>query len=126
MSDIKIPPGYQQLMPYLIIKNAGGFSIFTQKVFDAIEINRHMRDNSIIMHAEVRIGDCTIMFADATGAFKPQTSGMFIYVANADETYKKALSEGARSVQEPSDQQYGRSCGVTDPFDNVWWITSVK
>ena len=50
---------------------------------------------------------------------------MFVYVEDADETYKKAVENGAETVMPPDDQPYGRSCGVTDPFGNVWWITSI-
>jgi dihydrofolate reductase len=58
--------------------------------------------------------------------FNIQTSGLFVYVANADETYNKAIEAGASVKTVLSDQQYGRSGGVIDPFGNTWWITSVK
>jgi PhnB protein len=122
----KIPANYQTVMPYLIIPDASGFIIFTQKTFDAIETHRTMRDETIIMHAEIMIGECSIMFADSTEKFEPRPAGMFIYVNNADETYKKALDAGATSIQQPSDQPYGRSCGVLDAFGNTWWITSIN
>ena len=121
----KIPPNYQTIMPYLIIPDASGFITFTQKVFNAIETHKTMRDEKIIMHGEIMIDDCTIMFADCTEMFKPRTAGMFLYVINADETYKKALELGATSIQKPSDQPYGRSCGILDAFGNTWWITSL-
>lgn len=125
MKDLKIPKGYQRVMPYLIVKNAANFFTFVKKVFNAEEKMREMRDENLIMHAEINIGGSTIMFADSTEEFKPRTAGFFIYVENSDETYNKAISEGAVSIREPSDQPYGRSGGVTDPFGNVWWITSV-
>ena len=125
MSNPKIPEGYQQVMPYLIVENATDFIDFMQKVFGATEKMKVMRTGTLIMHGELVVGNCTVMFADATDEFKSQPAGMFIYVENADSTFKKALSEGATVLMEPADQEYGRSCGVTDPFDNVWWITSV-
>ncbi len=53
-------------------------------------------------------------------------AGMFIYVDDADTAYQKALTAGATTVegQEPSDKEYGRACGIKDPFGNTWWITS--
>ncbi len=39
---------------------------------------------------------------------------------------KKAIEEGAITVTELSDQNYGRTGGVSDPLGNSWWITSVK
>jgi PhnB protein len=113
-------------MPYLIIKNATAFFNFTQKVFEASEKIKIMRDGTHIRHAELQIGESTIMFADSNEEFKPQTAGLFVYVHDADETYNKALEEGATSVMAMCNQDYGRSGGVTDPFGNVWWITGVK
>ena len=124
MEKLTIPEGYQRVMPYLIVQNAPDFIKFMQAVFNATEKFRTMRDETRIAHAELQIGESTIMFADSTDDFRPQTAGMFVYVPNADETYKKALAEGATSIMEMSDQSYGRSGGVADPFGNVWWITS--
>ena len=125
---MKIPKEYQTVMPYLIVKGAKNFIDFTQKVFKAKENRkmRSMRDEKNIMHSEIKIGYSTIMFADSTEKFEPRTAGLFIYVENADETFKKALAEGATTIMELSDQEYGRTCGINDPFGNVWWITSVK
>lgn len=125
---MKIPKGYQTVMPYLIVNGAANFIDFTKKVFNAIENEKmkSMRDEKTIQHSEITIGDSTIMFADSTEKYEPRTAGLFIYVENADETYKKALDEGAITIMELSDQDYGRTCGVNDPFGNAWWITSVK
>jgi len=123
--DPQIPAHYQTVMPYLIIKDAAKFIDFTKEVFDALLVNNTMRNKDIIMHAEVIIGESTIMFADATEKFKPQAAGLFVYVANADETYVKALECGGRIITNLSDHPYGRCGGITDPFGNSWWITSV-
>ena len=125
MENVSIPAGYQRVMPYLIIKNAQAFFDFMQTVFGATEKMKIMRDENHIMHAELQIGESTIMFADSTEEFKVQNAGLFMYVQNADETYNKALAEGSTSVMAMSNQDYGRSGGVTDPYGNVWWITSV-
>ncbi len=125
MDNVQIPQGYQQVMPYLIINGAPKFIAFMEKVFDAKETMRHMRDDAHIMHGELKIGECTIMFADCTDQYGVQQAGLFIYVQDADKTYQAALEAGAVSVQEVSDQSYGRSGGVKDPVGNVWWITSV-
>lgn len=121
----QIPETHQTVMPYLILDNAGKFYKFLKNVFDAKEIHRKMRDEYSIMHAEMMIGNSTIMFADATEQWQTQPAGLFIYVSDADEYYHRALAENATSIMPPSTQTYGRSCGVTDPFGNVWWITSM-
>jgi PhnB protein len=123
---MKIPENYQTVMPYLIVDGAEDFLKFAQRVFGAGQLSKLLReDGKGIMHAEIRIGDSTIMFADATDQFEPCTAGLFIYVESADETYEKALAAGANPVMDLSDRSYGRACGVIDPFGNTWWITSV-
>lgn len=126
MKTVNIPEGYQQIMPYLIVENAAAFISFTQKVFDANEKFKTMRDEHTIMHAEISIGESVIMMADATDQFKQQNAGLFIYVDNCDAIFKKALDNGATTVMAPADQSYGRSGGVKDAFGNTWWITSVQ
>lgn len=125
MQNLNIPEGYQTVMPYIIVKDATGFLNFVQKIFGATEKMKHMGDTHI-RHAEVKIGDSTIMFADSTEQWKPVTAGLYIHVPNADEAYRAALNEGAVSLMEPSDQSYGRSGGFKDPFGNVWWVTSAQ
>ena len=124
---MKIPDTHQMIMPYLIVDGAEKFLQFTQKVFNARETFKMMReDGKKIMHAEIQIGGSTIMFADTPDNAKPQTAGLFIYAENVDGTYEKAINQGGTTLREPSDQDYGRTCGVTDPFGNIWWITSFK
>ncbi|MFB9843746.1 VOC family protein [Mucilaginibacter ginsenosidivorans] len=125
MKDVKIPEGYQQIMPYLIVENAAEFFSFMKSVFGAREKYKNMRTETLIRHAELKIGDSVIMFADATEDFNPQNAGMFVYVDDCDKVYEKALSHGALTVMPPADQEYGRSAGISDPFGNTWWITSL-
>lgn len=124
--NIKIPENYQTIMPYLILNNAEQFIAFVQKVFDATETYRAMRDEQTIMHAEIMIGGSTIMFADSTEKFAVRNAGMFIYVDDADKTFKKAIDAGATVVMEVANQSYGRSGGIQDPYGNIWWVTSVN
>lgn len=111
-------------MPYLIIHNASGFIDFTKEVFAATEVSRHMREEGIVMHAELRMGESIVMLAEATEQYPASPAGMFIYVADADATFKKAVEAGATVIMPLADQPYGRTCGVTDPFGNTWWITT--
>ncbi|RYF96547.1 MAG: VOC family protein [Chitinophagaceae bacterium] len=124
---MKIPQQYTGLMPYLIVKNSVEFMTFMQTVFNAEEQMKVLDEHGSIMHGELKIQDSVLMFAEAGEQFPVMNAGMFIYVDNADETYQKAIRAGATTVpgQEPSNKEYGRACGVTDPFGNTWWITSV-
>jgi len=122
----KIPENYQAVMPYLIVKNAAQFISFMQTVFNATETYKAMRDEHTIMHAEIMIDGSTIMLADSTDVYGVRNAGMFIYVDDADETFKRAIDNGASVVNEMADQSYGRSGGIKDPFGNTWWVTSIS
>lgn len=114
-------------MPYLILKGAIKFIDFAMEVFNAeLNLSKMREDNETLMHAELNISGSTIMLCDATFDWKAATGNLFIYVDNADETYHKAIKAGAKSVLELKDESYGRTCGICDPFGNVWWITSLK
>ncbi|WP_345953564.1 VOC family protein [Mucilaginibacter sp. PAMB04168] len=125
MQELNIPEGYQRVMPYLIVKDAARFFTFMQTVFGATEKLKVMRNETTIMHAELQVGTSTIMFTDATEDYPVQNAGLFIYVADCDTTYQKALANGASSIMEPANQDYGRSAGVLDAFGNTWWISQV-
>lgn len=124
---MNLPSGHQTIMPYLILKGASRFIDFCKKVFDAKDSNQQvLRDDGTVMHAEIILNGSTVMVTDETKDWSQQNANLFVYVPDADETYQKALDNGATSLMGLSDQDYGRTCGVTDPFGNIWWITSVK
>mgnify|MGYP000897542507 CR=1 FL=1 len=120
-----IPTQYQTVIPYLLVSNGLDFLDFMQNLFNAEIVSKQMHNEKTLMHAELKIGNATIMCGEASGEWEPLTASLFIYVNNADFSYAKALELGCTSVMELSDQPYGRTCGVKDVFGNVWWITSI-
>ena len=122
---MELPKGHQTLMPYFIVDSAEKFRDFIKSVFNATITYEDTAPDGTIGHCEARIGDSTVMFGGSGGPWTPRTSDLFIYVTDADEVYKRALDNGATTVLAPADKDYGRSCGITDPFGNIWWITSI-
>jgi len=118
---MKIPAQYLPVMPYLIIKDAKAFKIFMTDVFGATEQLLVPRDEHLIMHGELRIGDAVIMFADATEVYKERPAGMFIYVESVNDVYNKAISKGAKSQMVPQKMEYGYTAGFEDEWGNQWW-----
>lgn len=106
--------------PYVLVNNAESFISFMRNVFGASEI-RKVEDGGKILHAEIELGGSIIMLAD-NAEFDTQTCGFNINVENVDETYNKAIENGAEIVLEPEDRVYGRSAGVRDPFGNLIFI----
>src|SRR5690606_3796682 len=111
-------------MPYLILQDMKGFLKFTKEVFGAEEKVKRTGDNGRIIHAEIIIGDSTIMGGESNEKWDPQPAGLFVNVDSADVTFQTALDAGATTVMELSDQDYGRTAGVKDRNGITWWITS--
>ncbi|MET0242094.1 MAG: VOC family protein [Flavitalea sp.] len=126
MDKVKFPQGYQQVMPYLILKDAGTFLTFMQKTFGATEKMKHLREDGTIMHGEIFVGDSVFMFSQATPQYGETPGSFFIYVHDADKSFADAIANGATKVMDVGDQDYGRSGGVMDTNGNTWWVTSVK
>lgn len=126
MHDLTIPAGHQPLMPYLILRDAARFKHFVEQTFGARESALYHREDKTIMHAEVQIGGCTVMFAESSNPWPPQTAGLYLYVPNVDETFQNAIANGARVVMPVEQKDYGQSGGVQDPCGNVWWLTQIS
>lgn len=121
-----IPDGFHSVNSYLVVDGADKFIDFLKQAFGAEEIERLSRPDGKIAHAEVRIGDSIIMLGEAGGdEWKPTSAAIYLYVNDADATYKSALEAGAVSLMEPVDQFYGdRNANVKDPFGNLWFIAT--
>lgn len=101
------------------------FIDFVEKAFGAQVIERHQSDEGFVYHSKVRIGDSIIELGEAHGQWQPMPSAIYLYVEDVDATYKQALSAGATSALEPTDQPYGdRSAWVNDEFGNVWYLST--
>lgn len=127
MQNLNVPSGYQAVMPYLILKNAAGFLDWAIAVLDATEKMRSYRDDGVTLgHCELQIGESTIMLSEASDQWGVNTAGLFVYVVDADAAYARALERGATAIMPPADMPYGRTCGLSDPFGNVWWPTQAQ
>jgi PhnB protein len=128
-----VPEGYHSITPYLIINGAAAAIDFYKRAFGATELMRMPTPDGKIGHAEIRIGDSTIMLADETpemGHRSPTSLGgagvsLMIYLDDVDETFKRATAAGAKEVQAIKNQFYGdRSGTLRDPFGHVWTIAT--
>lgn len=124
---------YNTLQAYLIIKDCAAAIEFYKNAFGASERMRMAGPDGRIGHAEIQIGDTTVMMADEhpeIEAFSPEHYGgspvsLHFYADDCDEIYRRALAAGAKTVRQPADQPYGdRNAGVLDPFGYKWWIAT--
>ena len=120
-----IPDRYHSITPYLVTNGSAAVIEFLMRAFDAIEIERHLRPDGAVRHAEVRIGDSAVMLGDASGRWKASPATLYLFVPDVDATYKRALDAGGAAVAPVETQFYGdRHGAVADPAGNTWWIAT--
>jgi PhnB protein len=113
------PDGYNNVTPYLVVSDAGKLIDFLKETFGAKERMRMPGPDGMVAHAELEIGDSVVMMGTNPSDLFPAM--LYVYVDDADATYRKALAAGAVSTEEPNDTFYGdRRAEVRDPFGNRW------
>ncbi len=126
MSVNPVPEGYHTVTPYLLVDGVPELIAFLEEAFNAEVTFRLARPDGTIMHAEVSIGDSIVMMGEPMGEFGPMPTSIYLYVADCDSIYQRALQAGAASVMEPTDMYHAgeRYGGVKDSSGNLWWIAT--
>jgi PhnB protein len=121
-SDAYIPEGMRPVTPFLHPVGASSLIEFMKNAFGAEEVSRDASPQGMIHHALVRIGDSIIEMGEAHGEAQPMPPALFVTVENLAASYERALEAGAKSLQEPSKQAYGRTAWVKDAWGNIWYL----
>jgi PhnB protein len=125
----------QSVTAYLIVKGAARALDFYKQAFGAVETMRLDGPAGRVAHAELRIGNVTLMLADEFpehGAVSPETLGgspvtLHITVADADAAFARAIEAGGRVRRPVQDQFYGERSGqIIDPFGYIWSLSAPK
>ena len=112
------PEGWHTVTPRIVVERAEQLVAFIKRVFGATGEYQSTRPS------EMRIGDSIVMISDA-GVRNLMTAFLYVYVDDADATYRLALDAGARSIEEPLDTPYGdRRAMVEDAWGNTWQIAT--
>jgi PhnB protein len=124
-----VPPGFRMVTPYLVAEDGLALLEFTKQGLGAEEIMRAVMPTGV--HAEVRIGDTTLMMGGGLPGKKFTSSlhshALHVYVEDADAVTKRAVAAGATLIDEPRDQEYGeRSSTIRDKAGNFWYIATAQ
>jgi len=113
-----VPPGWPPVIPRLSVEEPHKMVQFLKEVFGA---RGEYTENQ---PSELRIGDSLIMVG-GTLERMPTMSFLYVYVEDVDQTYDKALSRGANSIEEPEEMPYGdRRAMIRDSRGNYWQIAA--
>jgi PhnB protein len=127
------------IMPFMFNDDPQAAFELYRKIFGAREIHRVTQPNGKPSHIQMAIGETHVMLDDATAphaaeyrakglAGTPRDFGgsplhLYIYVADADAAFARALESGSKVVDPMEDKEWGDRCGgVQDPFGHIWYI----
>jgi PhnB protein len=128
-----IPEGYHTLTPALDVDNAAEAIEFYKRAFGAKERLRMDAPDGRIAHAELEIGDSTLMVADPfpqASTRPPKELGgtsvnLFMYVEDVDTSFQRAVDAGATVTMPLDDMFWGDRFGtVTDPYGHTWSLAT--
>ena len=122
-ADKHVQPGFTAITPYLYAKP--DLADFLKNAFGAEITHPGTPDAKGMFHAEATIGGMHVLFGNGYFSDPSMAAAIYIYVPDADATYKRALSLGAKAIREPADMTWGdRVGGVKDTSGNTWWIAT--
>lgn len=126
-----VPSGYHTVNPYLTVNDVPALIQFLEKTFGGVTTEEIRQPDGRLAHTEVRIGDTLLMVgapqidAPMPPYAEPRPGTFYVYVADVDATYHRAMTCGASSYEVPTERFYGdRTAAVTDDNGNVWWIAT--
>src|SRR5262249_61251393 len=95
------PRGWHRITPSLSALDGAGLVEFLRSVFDAAGTY----DGGA--PAVMTIGDSKVMVSDGGGIREPTSAFLYVYVADADDTYRRAIVASASTIEAPTDTPYG-------------------
>src|SRR5262245_32961145 len=100
--------GYPVLSSITVLDECARAIDWYKQVLGAKQRMRFDMPGGMVAHCELGFGDAVLMLGSPMPPqVPPKKACLGIYVKDCDATYQKALSQGARSMQEPTDQFYG-------------------
>ncbi len=110
------PDGYRTVTPRIAVDDVPALVDFLRAVFDA------QGEVPVGRPAELTIGDSMLMVGPIVER-EPFPAFLYVYVADVDTTYERAIEAGAASIEAPLDTPYGdRRAMVRDPFGDLFQI----
>ena len=131
-----IPHGFNSVSCYLVLKGITKAIDFYVNAFGAKPGTvMKMPDGSTILHAEVCIGNSTVMLTEENPQWEMKSAetlggspvSMHLYVEDVDTAFQRALDAGCEVVAPLMDAFWGDRYGkVKDPFGLQWGIATHK
>jgi uncharacterized glyoxalase superfamily protein PhnB len=114
------PEGWHSVTPRIVARDAAALVAFLRDVFDASGDIQSERPS------QIKIGDSLLMISEA-GEREAFPAFLYVYVRDAEETYRRAVEAGAESLERVTKTHYGDLRGmVRDRWGNVWQLATAQ
>lgn len=130
----QIPEGFHAVTPVIVLKDSRKAIDFYKKAFGAVEkCVMPGPGGKGVMHAELTIGDSTIMLGDENPNCASKSAeklggspvSFYLYVNDVDAAFRRALAVGGISKMPVQDMFWGDRVGsVDDPFGHSWMLAT--
>ncbi|MBI5550348.1 MAG: VOC family protein [Desulfobacterales bacterium] len=119
--------------PHIVCAGAAEAIEFYKKAFNAEEVMRVPGPAGKLVHAQIRIGDSTVMLVDEFAeweSFGPKTLKgspvtIHLYVEEVDKFFARAVEAGAKIIMPLENTFWGDRYGVLlDPFGHHWSLAT--
>jgi PhnB protein len=125
-----LPKGYAALTPMLAVRDASKAIEWYKKNLNATEESRITDNSGLVVHAEMKFGDCNLMLAEENPEYNKSPAELNgtsvilnLYVPDVDSMVDMAVKDGATLIFPVKDQFYGDRAGrIQDPFGHMWII----
>ena len=119
------PADHNTVNPFVIVSGAAEFIDFVTAVFDGRESTafRTPDRDGLLIHAEVVVGDSSILICDRKPDWPFTPAFLQVYVFDSEAVLGRAVARGA-SVITPVSAFYGgySLARFRDPWNNLWWL----
>lgn len=112
------PAGWHTVTPRIVVEEPAELVAFIKRVFGG---SGDLRGDA---PAEITIGDSLVMVSKS-GPRETFPAFLYVYVADVDLTYRRALDAGAVSLEAVWDTPYGDRRGMLrDRWGNIWQVAT--
>ena len=132
--NVSVDDVMRTLTPHIAVSDASAAIDFYCRAFGAVERMRMQKPGEdCIVHAELRIGDATLMLHDDvenSAVCSPAMLGgssvtLHLYVDDVDAAFARAIEAGAEQTMALTDMFWGDRYGrLRDPFGHHWSLAS--
>lgn len=130
------PKGYPTLIPYMAVQDADKSIEFYKRTYGFALDSDPVKEDGKVQHAEMKLGDCFIMFAPEGAFGSPAQSAvstnnvqginLYIYVPDVDKHYQQCKEAGGKITMSLDNMFWGDRMYQTQCLNGYMWSFATR